>query len=187
MTGRETVALITLGSNQPSEQGGPKDAVEAALTLLDVRGITIGKTSRWFHAPAWPAGSGPDYVNGAALISAPFPERRILDILHKVETILGRTRNGDRWAPRTCDLDMIASGAAVWPGAEVWRHYEAAPPETPRDCLLLPHPQMHRRAFVLKPLAEVAPDWRHPMLGLTVTEMLDQLPHEDCAAITPLP
>ena len=186
MTQRETVALIALGANQPSEQGTPQETLEAALSLLSARGITVEATARWMASPAWPAGSGPDYVNGAARVVSTLTPKDLLDALHKVETMLGRSRSGDRWAARPCDLDLIACGSMVAPGAIVWRHFEAAPPETPRDTLILPHPQLHRRAFVLKPLADIAPDWRHPILGKTVTEMLRDMPEADLAAITPL-
>ena len=186
MTQRETVALIALGANQPSEQGTPRDTLEAALSLLDARRISVEKTSRWMTSPAWPAGSGPDYVNGTARITTVLSPKSLMDVLHKVETMLGRQRDGDRWAARPCDLDIIACGSMVSPDLATWRHFEAAPPETPRDTLIVPHPQMHRRAFVLMPLADIEPTWRHPVFGQTVTEMLADLPKEDCAVITPL-
>jgi len=186
MSQRETVALIALGANQPSEQGTAQETLEAALSLLSARGISIDKTSRWMSSPAWPTGSGPDYVNGAARVITTLSPPDLLDALHKVETMLGRNRNGDRWAARPCDLDVIACGSMVSPGISSWRHFEAAPPETPRDSLIVPHPQMHRRAFVLMPLMDVEPTWRHPVIGKTITEMLVDLPKEDCAAITPL-
>jgi 2-amino-4-hydroxy-6-hydroxymethyldihydropteridine diphosphokinase len=181
---QETVALIALGANEPSEQGAPQETLSAALSLLSARGITVQAVARWRASPAWPAGSGPDYVNGAAQVSTTLSPAALLDALHKVEAILGRTRDGARWAARSCDLDLIACGAMVAPGARLWRECEAAPPETPRDTMILPHPQLHRRAFVLMPLADIAPDWRHPMLGKTVAEMLAALPEADRAAIT---
>ena len=188
MTARNPAILIALGANRPSEQGGPRETLEAALALLRARGIAVEACSRWFSSPAWPAGSGPDYVNGAARLRSGLAPADLLDALHRVETILGRTRDTDeRWAARPCDLDLVAHGAMVSPGTIGWRKAEAAPPETPRDSLILPHPQMHRRAFALGPLADIAPDWRHPVLGQTVAEMLAGLPGADRTAITPLP
>lgn len=184
MPHRETVTLIALGSNQPSAQGSPCDTLEAALALLPTRGIAVEARSEWMSSPAWPAGSGPDYVNGAARVSSALSPKDMLETLHRIETLLGRERGGARWAARPCDIDLIAHGAMVAPGTAVWRKVEAAPPETPRDQLILPHPQMHRRAFVLKPLAEIAPDWRHPVLGQTIAEMLHGLPEADREAVT---
>ncbi len=187
MTQRETVALIALGANRPSEQGAPRETLKAALSLLEARGISVEKTSRWMTSPAWPAGSGPDYINGAARVSTVLSPKSLLDAMHKVEAILGRHRNGDRWAARTCDLDIIACRSMVSPDIATWRYFEAASAEASRENLIVPHPQMHRRAFVLLPLADVEPTWRHPVFGLTVTEMISDLPEEDCIAIAPLP
>lgn len=188
MTARNPAILIALGANRPSEQGSPRETLEAALALLTARGITVEARSRWMASPAWPAGSGPDYVNGAARLRSGLAPADLLDAVHRVETILGRTRDaGERWAARPCDLDLMAHGAMVSPGTLAWRKAETAPPEAPREGLTLPHPQMHRRAFVLAPLAEIAPDWRHPVLGQTVAEMLAALPEADRVAITPLP
>ena len=186
MTKRETIALIAMGANQASEQGTPLETLEAALALLESRGVSVDAKSVWMSSPAWPEGSGPDYVNGAAQVSCALSAPALLAILHKIETMLGRVRGGERWGSRPCDLDLIACGSAVVPNATTWRRMEAASPETPRDALLLPHPQMHRRAFVLKPLAEVAPDWRHPILGRTVSEMLAALPENARSDVKPL-
>lgn len=186
MTQRETITLIAMGANQDSEQGTPQETLEAALALLESRGVSIESQSPWMSSPAWPEGSGPDYVNGAVRVVCTLSPSALLAVCHKIETMLGRVRGGRRWASRPCDLDLIACGSTVAPNATMWRRIEAAPPETPRDCLLLPHPQMHRRAFVLKPLAEIAPHWRHPILGQTITEMLDVMPKEEVSAVKPL-
>jgi len=160
MTQRETITLIAIGANQVSEQGTPRETLEAALALLESRGVSVNAKSAWMSSSAWPAGSGPDYVNGAAEVSCALSPPALLAVLH--------------------------NGSMVAPSATAWRHMEAATPETPRDTLLLPHPQLHRRAFVLKPLAEIAPNWRHPMLGQTVMEMLNALPDKERSDVQPL-
>ncbi|MEY4984889.1 MAG: 2-amino-4-hydroxy-6-hydroxymethyldihydropteridine diphosphokinase [Pseudomonadota bacterium] len=160
----------------------------ARLVSAGLVGLRLG---RIYTTPCFPAGAGPDYVNAAA--AGPVPEgwdaRRILDLLHRVEADFGRTRE-TRWGMRTLDLDLLAVGGQVLPDAAVqdaWRDLDpAAQRLRAPDRLILPHPRMQDRAFVLVPLADVAPGWRHPRLGLTVAEMLARLPPDECRAIVPM-
>jgi 2-amino-4-hydroxy-6-hydroxymethyldihydropteridine diphosphokinase len=164
--------------------------LEFALELVArTDGITVHSRSRWFRTPAFPSGSGPDFVNAAAALETSLDPERVLAALHGAEEELGRIRPA-RWAPRVCDLDLIAMEDTVLPDRETLERWMAldlgqaqtvAPPR-----LILPHPRMHERGFVLAPLADIAPDWRHPATGRTVAEMLAALPEDALAEIRPL-
>lgn len=171
--------LVAFGANQSSDVGPPLDTLRRALDELDAEGVRIAALARWRRSAAVPAGSGPAFVNGAAAVETPLAPHRLLEVLHRVERRLGRERRR-RWAPRACDLDLIAYGDVVTPDAAAVRALmalgaAAAEAEAPEE-LILPHPRLQERAFVLAPLADVAPDWRHPLTRLSVAEMLAALP-----------
>ena len=102
--------------------------------------------------------------------------------MHEIENEMGRART-QRWGQRTLDIDLISYEQIVLPDGQTHARWRALPlaqqmTQTPK-ILILPHPRMQDRAFVLVPLSEVAADWRHPVLGKTVSEMLDALPQGD--------
>lgn len=180
---------IALGANLPSPAGSPRETLEAALAAFAGRGVRVVARSRWFATPAFPPGAGPDFVNGAALVETALAPEPLLAELHAVERALGRDRRR-RWAPRACDLDLLSCGDAVAPDRETVAAWMALDParqaaEAPQG-LMLPHPRMHERGFVLLPLADIAPDWVHPVLGRSVREMLAALPAEALAGAAPL-
>ena len=184
-----TTALVAIGANLPAGTMPPAISVVSALDMLERRaGATLTRSQLW-RTPAFPPGAGPDFVNAAAALDWTGPAEALLDLLHDVETAHGRKRTS-RWAARVMDLDLIALGDAVRPDAATWRRWEALPPDaaataTP-DQLILPHPRLAERGFVLAPLADVAPDWRHPVTGLSVAAMLDALPPEAMDGVAPL-
>jgi 2-amino-4-hydroxy-6-hydroxymethyldihydropteridine diphosphokinase len=182
-------SLIALGANLPSVHGAPQATLEAALMALEARGFPVEARSLWYRTPAFPPGSGPDFVNGAARIGGVADPARLLAALHEIERTVGRTRR-QRWAPRSCDLDLIACGDRVLPDRETVARWMALEPgaqaEIAPEGLVLPHPRLHERGFVLRPLADIAPDWVHPLLGRDVRAMLEALPPEALEGIEPV-
>ena len=182
--------LIGLGANLPGRAGPPSATIRRSLRelapALGVRDPALARASSLWRTPAWPAGAGPDYVNAALAVSGvTLGPREVLERLHAVEAAAGRTR-AERWAPRTLDLDLLAMEGAVAPDTAAQTAWREAPPEVRArpEGLILPHPRMHLRAFVLVPLAEVAPDWRHPLTGASAAEMLAALPAPDRDAVS---
>jgi 2-amino-4-hydroxy-6-hydroxymethyldihydropteridine diphosphokinase len=150
--------------------GRPPDATvqQAIQEIGTVFGPPVS-VSRLYRTPCFPPGAGPDYVNAALRIETGRRPAEILAELHAIEMRHGRERV-KRWGMRTLDIDLIAYGAAVLPDLATYSTWAALPPDLQQmrapDQLVLPHPRLQDRSFVLVPLADVAPDWRHPVLGL---------------------
>ena len=182
-------ALVAFGANVARDGKSLAQTVLDAAAALVSADVTLRQMSRLYATPCFPAGAGPDYVNAVALIDTGLDAPALLDHLHAVEAGFGRDRVV-RWGQRTLDLDLLALGDAVLPDAATQDHWRnLAPAEQSQiapDCLILPHPRLQDRAFVLVPMADVAPDWRHPRLGQTVLEMLSRLQSAEIAAVTPL-
>lgn len=152
--------LIGIGSNLPGSYGSPEVAVSESVRVLNRRGLRVVKISRlWITAPV-PASDQPWYRNAVVDVETDISPDEILKILQETEKMMGRLVNSRRDAPRVIDLDLLSYKDAVRQGPG----------------LILPHPRMHLRGFVLLPLREIAPEWIHPLSGLSVDEMIKKMP-----------
>ncbi len=142
--------IVALGSNLPGDHPSSEALLEAALSLFPQAGLPLLARSRWWSSAAWPDPKGNEYRNGVAIVETNQPASEVLEALFAIERSFGRIRELPN-APRTLDLDLIAYGRA----------------NTAETGLILPHPRAHERMFVMGPLAEIAPDWRHPLSGQT--------------------
>jgi 2-amino-4-hydroxy-6-hydroxymethyldihydropteridine diphosphokinase len=153
------LVLIALGANLPSDYGEPRQTCAAALDLLRDIGVSLVRLSRWYESAPVPTGDQPWFINAVAAVETTLDAPALLAVLHEVEERFGRTREA-HWAARTLDLDLLDYRGQLRDGSPA--------PE-------LPHPRMDQRAFVLMPLADVAPGWRHPRHGRTVEQLIDDL------------
>jgi 2-amino-4-hydroxy-6-hydroxymethyldihydropteridine diphosphokinase len=164
-------ALVALGTNAPHGNLEGAALLARGLDAMEAAGLSVlGVSSAW-GSPAWPPSDQPDYVNAVALIDVgDLAPPALYRVLQGIEEALGRVR-AERWGPRTLDLDIIDQGGAVGE----------------QDGIILPHPRAHERAFVLAPLAEIDPAWRHPGLGRTAGELLAGLRGQEARLLGPLP
>ena len=160
-----TRAAVGLGANLGDAAASVRAAIQALVTLPGTRLVAA---SRLYRSAAWGVTAQPEFVNAVAVVDTSLSPRELLDGLLAIERRFGRTRvAGERWGPRTLDLDLLLFGDERMdaPGLQV------------------PHPHLHERAFALLPLLEVWPDARIPGVGpaascarVMAAEGLDPLP-----------
>lgn len=178
--------MIALGANASSDFASNAALLRETIEKVNKCDLCVVASSSTYRTPAFPKNAGPDFANACLLAESPLNPAQVLEILHALEAEVGRVRT-QRWGQRVLDLDLIGQGQTVAPDLATFRHWCDLPldqqmQEAP-DELILPHPRLQDRAFVLVPLAEIAPDWRHPVLGQTVLEMKNALPAAALAEI----
>jgi 2-amino-4-hydroxy-6-hydroxymethyldihydropteridine diphosphokinase len=155
------VILIGIGANLPAVgHDDARSTCEAALKALEAAGVAIIAVSPWYESEPVPRSDQPWYVNAVARVTTSRSPADFLSLLHEIESRFGRIRSVAN-AARTLDLDLLDFDGLT--GAD-----EAWP--------VLPHPRLHQRAFVLLPLRDIAPEWRHPKFGKTVDALVAELP-----------
>ena len=159
MISLDDIGIVALGSNLCGEYESSLALLEAAVSRLPKAGFSVVKVSNWWRSLAWPNPADPDYLNGVALVETALTPHAALAALQDLERDFGRRRGLANLA-RTLDLDLIALGRSV----------------ADEPGLVLPHPRAHERLFVMGPLAEVAPNWIHPVLGQSANALQKSAP-----------
>ena len=155
--------LIGIGANIPSSFGPPRATCGAALAALARTGVNVVACSSWWRTAPVPVSTQPWFVNAVAAVATPLPPAGLLAVLLRVESAFGRVR-GTPNADRVLDLDLLD------------HHGTMSQIEERGILLTLPHPRLHERAFVMLPLLEIDPGWRHPATGRTAEHLAGSLP-----------
>ena len=151
--------VVALGSNRDGPWGPPRAAVQRALAELDRGPIRLVAASRLLVSAPFGRLNQQAFVNAVCVIETHLPPEALMRRLHSLERAAGR-RRGSRWGPRSLDLDLIDYHGLM---------------RRPPSRLVLPHPGIAERIFVLKPVAEIAPGWRHPLRKATAAQLLRRL------------
>lgn len=151
--------LIAAGSSLPFCGLDSQQIVAGAIAALS-RIIRVDAVSAFYQTPAWPDQNDPPFVNAAIRVTTAWSPEGLYSAMQSIEAGFGRLRGAEN-APRTLDLDLIAYGDLVQDGAA--------------GSLILPHPRLAMREFVLRPLADIAPHWRAPTTGQTIEAMLAEV------------
>lgn len=158
---KQTVpSAIALGSNLGNSRQILEDAVQILARTPD---ITVKSRSSWYRTAPVGGPPQPDFLNGCALLEVQLAPHQLLECLLNVEAQFGRVRQ-ERYGPRTLDLDLLLFDRLIL--------------DTP--ILKLPHPHLRERAFVLVPLAEIAPDWIEPVSGKAIAQLVQTV---DCSGV----
>lgn len=180
-----TECLLGLGANLAFESRMPADTLSEAITAISQKVLCDLVESGFYRSTPVPHTDQPDFVNCVIGGKTTLSPTELMAACQSIETRFGRVRDG-RWHARTLDIDILAYGGQIIPGAGAWQTLkEAGRDGTVAAELIVPHPRLHERGFVLKPLAEILPDWMHPVLGQTPAEMLNSLSPQEVDDVRP--
>ena len=162
--------LLSLGSNLSSKLGNRFDNLEIAISFLETCGISIIKKSSFYETASYPNKNDPKFINMIILIKTDLPPIDLMSVLIYIEEKLGRTRNVKN-EPRTCDIDIID-----YDGQILDLNYKNID-------FVIPHKKIESRNFVLYPLQEILPDWKHPKNKQNISTLIEKLPEDDRKSI----
>lgn len=164
--GLDDAVIVALGCNDCGVWADCREALEAALARFRSEGIDVVARSSWWRSAAWPDPGDPPFLNGVVIVHTAHGPHELMAALGRIEEAFGRRRVAAN-APRTLDLDLVAYGRTTGD----------------LDGLILPHPRAADRLFVMGPLAEIAPGWRHPGGGTAETRARQASVGKDAAPL----
>lgn len=170
---RNPAFLIGLGANLASSVGRPVETIRFVIDRLTSQPGWSGRASRLYRSSPVPRSDQPDFVNGALWLRCDLTQQALLDHVKALEAEVGRTPSA-RWSARPIDIDVLGYGHCIHPSESTWWSMRSSgDPAAITESVMVPHPRLDQRLFVLRPLMDIAPGWRHPVLNITVKEMYD--------------
>ena len=168
---------IALGSNLETENMNRLEILNKALEYFPMFSISLVKVSSFWESKSYPNKNQPNFINAVSEVQSILNPHQTLCSLKKIEIILGRKVNS-RWGSRVLDLDILAAGSLILPNLRIFNRWLKMPLQhqiqNQPNQLILPHPRIQDRLFVLKPLSEIDPSWIHPVLNKKPYELIDQ-------------
>jgi 2-amino-4-hydroxy-6-hydroxymethyldihydropteridine diphosphokinase len=171
-------AVVGLGANSPGVWGTPAETIAQALGEIERLNIAVLAVSPLYQTAAVGNARQAPYLNAVALLDTSLPPDALLRVLKEIERRSGR-RGGRPWGPRSLDIDIVDYRGLV-------RHWHGGHPDfarAGRRPLVLPHPLAHQRPFVLRPLLDIAPNWRHPALGQSARALWHRISKQGQGAV----
>lgn len=160
--------FLGLGGNLDCKTyGSPRRTCGAALEILAQKNIQIIAHSRWYKSAPVPVSDQPWFINGVVGVTTTLTPQDLVASVLEVESELGRRRSVPN-AARTIDIDVLAYDDQIVSGQD----------QDVLSDVMIPHPRMHLRAFVLLPLADIAPDWVHPRTNVNISDLIKALPKD---------
>lgn len=186
----QKTVYLAFGSNQADHLKDSVVIIQSSYALLTANSVDIITFSPFFQTPAFPAGNGPDYVNSVVCAQTSLNPNDLLAVLHDIEATLGRKRK-QRWGARVIDIDLLDYQGCILPTLEMYRYWRDMPAELQKTTwpgdLILPHPRIQDRGFVLVPLNAVAPDWVHPVTHESIDVLIEQIDPNELKEIVQIP